>query len=683
MNQEQFQSPSQSKTGDVTPVDTPLSLTSLDKDATILDTPMSYNSNNMGMSTPLNKTYLYTPGSSPITPFQGFTFDPDDPFLKDVVQNEEQPNEEQPNEEQYVPRTLNMFEDPDPPRGDVMNNRKRNVTKRTSRQSTTSRQSRSPSTRRTRRTSRQSQSPHTRRTSSQSRSPHTRRTSRQSPHTRRKSRTRRTKTTHKKEKDPYEIVRNLFIHKAPYIKEQVRSQFLKAICSDSNVCLAFGKEATRIKQFFDYFTNFKYAISYKRISTGHELISNGFVDEITYERDNYYAYAIMKSSFSPRNDNLAYEYFVGHIINKRFYTKLPCFIETYGIYKLKPEEEVTYGVLRRQELAIQNYKYLFDYYPRDELTLGMSCIYSKYLSILIQCIKGARTLTSMIGDNQEDEDDYYDEEEKERLKNRRNVHNQPYPTFEKNIDPTEMFEFGEYDLASCLYQVYYCLNDIKDFYTHYDLHTSNILIYEPMKNKYINYHFYDRNTDRPPCTFKSRYVVKIIDYGRSFIKDPITGKSSATLYAKLSQEPLCNQNTNYHGDQSGYQWLEPPNTNLNAISSSVNNPYMDLRALLNVQIVDKIHPFVNERLRTTVLNRVHYTPREINNPYHNYNQSSGNLISTITDAEVALYDYLMSAEEQLKNETNYMGNPNYQLLGNLVIRSGQDMEFTHPYYYDE
>ena len=41
--------------------------------------------------------------------------------------------------------------------------------------------------------------------------------------------------------------------------------FLKSICSDSGVCIAFGKESDKIKQFFNGFTDFSYMTSKKKI----------------------------------------------------------------------------------------------------------------------------------------------------------------------------------------------------------------------------------------------------------------------------------------------------------------------------------------------------------------------------------------------------------------------------------
>ena len=72
-----------------------------------------------------------------------------------------------------------------------------------------------------------------------------------------------------------------------------RGIFLKSICSDSGVCMAFGRQTKRIKKHFNGLVDFEYAISpIKRIG---EVSTNGFIKEITYERDGYKANAILKS----------------------------------------------------------------------------------------------------------------------------------------------------------------------------------------------------------------------------------------------------------------------------------------------------------------------------------------------------------------------------------------------------
>ena len=69
-----------------------------------------------------------------------------------------------------------------------------------------------------------------------------------------------------------------------------------------------------------------------------------------------------------------------------------------------------------------------------------------------------------------------------------------------------------------LFQVYFPLYYLQEEFTHNDLHSNNILYYTPFpgSNRYVQliYHMADGTT----ISFKSKYIMKIIDYGRSFVK---------------------------------------------------------------------------------------------------------------------------------------------------------------------
>jgi hypothetical protein len=96
-------------------------------------------------------------------------------------------------------------------------------------------------------------------------------------------------------------------------------------------------------------------------------------------------------------------------------------------------------------------------------------------------------------------------------------------------------------LLYVLYQVYMPLAMHADTFTHYDLHTGNVLLYEPVKGKYIEYHYHLKNNEN--ISFKCCYLAKIIDYGRCFFVDKTTPKkitkTSKSIYDKLCQLESC------------------------------------------------------------------------------------------------------------------------------------------------
>jgi hypothetical protein len=111
--------------------------------------------------------------------------------------------------------------------------------------------------------------------------------------------------------------------------------FLDSVCEDSGVCMTFGKESKKIREFFDGFTTFEDVKSVKRI--GGVESKSGFVNRITYDRDGYIGHSVLKSSRHVMGDNLVYEYLVGQFINKKCRI-FPCFLETYGLYQYDSEE---------------------------------------------------------------------------------------------------------------------------------------------------------------------------------------------------------------------------------------------------------------------------------------------------------------------------------------------------------
>ena len=253
------------------------------------------------------------------------------------------------------------------------------------------------------------------------------------------------------------------------------SLYLNTICADSGVCFAFGIEKKRLLSFFK-FDSFTYAVPpFRRIGDGS---ANAVVKEIKYEREGYNAYAVLKTSKTPMSDNLAYEYVVGEYIN-RVSSFFPVFVDTYGLFTYP--EDIRDQAYRSDGNIVTNELKPISIY---ESTV---CDAPEQLSILIQHIKGARTLETMMK------------------------------------DPT----FLEQEMMYALFQIYFTLDQLRNQFTHYDLHAENVLIYEPVVGGYIHYHFHKPGLD---VSFKSRYMVKIIDYGRSFFP-------GATSY----YEYLCKQ----------------------------------------------------------------------------------------------------------------------------------------------
>ena len=464
---------------------------------------------------------------------------------------------------------------------------------------------------------------------------------------------------------------------------QHRAIFLNSICSDSGVCIAFGKQAKRISKHFNGFVNFEYVISVDQI--GPTTI-NGFVKEITYEHFGYKANAILKSSNKKDSDNLLFEYLVGQYINKQCMV-FPCFIETYGWYQYNTstdrknmkfnkvlDKNALKSSLEIGQIALQNYidliednicfenKQHWQTAEREcteiESLLKLACAKSKYLAVLTQHIKDASNIDSMIKYTSDD-------------------------------------EFSYNDLLNVLYQVYMPLATLSETFTHYDLNAGNLLIYEPVNGKYIDYKYVLINGDI--VEFKCRYIAKIIDYGRCFFKDnsnkEISGSSKSIYESICKNIKECNAGgkkgapVTYCGEDQGFSCFDENGIGY-SINSTVRNTTHDLILLYRIKKQVKDSPvslarFSNPLLQT-IFDKSEYG-REKLLPKKEYEYGSVELydtspilddgmpekINNVIDAHIALKKQVL--ENKLDND---LYHATMTSLGSLTIyESGRAMEF--------
>ena len=287
------------------------------------------------------------------------------------------------------------------------------------------------------------------------------------------------------------------------------------ICKDSGACLAFGKYSDIIKKHFDNFISFKYVNPLSKVTRIGTPSKNGFINEIAYLKNEYTSYAILKSSQKITGDNLMYEYKVGMFINY-LNTVFPCFLETYGLYKYKDENSWE----KYKDNKFNDSKDLKDdLEPINKLDYNIACSESKLLSILIQHLKGIESLELYVTDE----------------------------------------IFVNYDLIYTLFQVYIPLCSVRDYFTHYDLHDKNVQIYEPEQNHYIEFHYHFTTNDildtdtHQIISFKSSYIAKILDYGRSHfnfskIKFPNSkeadNSNSEKVFEEICKAEKCNCGNN-------------------------------------------------------------------------------------------------------------------------------------------
>ena len=314
-----------------------------------------------------------------------------------------------------------------------------------------------------------------------------------------------------------------------------QTNLLKTLCPESGDCVILGKHIDLLKE---YFNNFKSNI--KSIKMIGAPSANGFINEITYSKNNYEAYCILKSSQNDESDNLYYEWYIGKFFINHFVPKFPCFVETYslGIY----ETPYYYNLFKQNRNSMQiprgildkdDFSFKTNIKKDDSSLANVSCDSPTDFCVLIQHMKNPISFDDFISRNKATEYGF-------------------------NVDILQIF-----------LQIFIPLGVLSDSFTHNDLHTNNVLLYTIPNNKYIvlNYHIRENMVVK----IKTRYIAKIIDYGRAYFRGS-SRLSSAYFFNNILTEPVCKT----HKDANGYTWFEPANNNSYYISQTEGNVSKDL-----------------------------------------------------------------------------------------------------------
>jgi hypothetical protein len=195
--------------------------------------------------------------------------------------------------------------------------------------------------------------------------------------------------------------------------------------------------------------------------------------------------------------------------------------------------------------------------------------------------------------------------------------------------------FIDNDLINVLYQIYMPLSTIANEFTHYDLHKGNVVIYEPKKGYYIDYTYI--LNDETKVEFKSRYIAKIIDYGRSFFDDPT--KQDATGSSKSIKKIICE----------------------NIIWANSTNREKNTTFICGEGFGYYFTPIVSDQTRDLILLEGLPLPEIFSK------------ITNVIDAHNVLKDIIQTETEKVKNDSDYN---DMKSLGRLTIyESGKTMKF--------
>ena len=230
------------------------------------------------------------------------------------------------------------------------------------------------------------------------------------------------------------------------------------------------------------------------------------------------------------------------------------------------------------------------------------------------------------------------------------------------------------DLLTTLIQVYFTLYVFKNVFTHYDLHGQNVLLYKPKDNFYIHYHYKHGPYN---FSFKSQYLAKIIDYGRSFtpiskgIFDIVQRVCTNRKDDSYDEDDLYDDE--YHLYNKGYKYFRDPNEYTYHISSVTRNYSHDLRFFneltydYNYSGMFDISLDFDPQLKQ-IYNNLHFTDRYGTEEHSSVARS--HKIYNVADAFKQLYKLFMT--RQKLNDQHYLDR---HKLGDLYIEPGKPSRF--------
>ena len=222
------------------------------------------------------------------------------------------------------------------------------------------------------------------------------------------------------------------------------------------------------------------------------------------------------------------------------------------------------------------------------------------------------------------------------------------------------------EIVIYLYQIYCPLAFLSDEFTHYDLHSENVLIHQPSKNntQYIKmiYHYPDDSV----VEIKTFGIAKIIDYGRCYFHDREQNLSSKDFYDMLCKTKECDPDCGKH---VGFSTLGPEHFpgSFYHISSQKRNASHDLRLFY---MISRYFEGLQRKLEYTH----EYGTAEI---IHNENIfERGGKIKNVKDAHLYLKYIIMTDPMFMREiEQRFAGTTEYGEL-HCWVDGSRPMQFT-------
>ena len=263
-------------------------------------------------------------------------------------------------------------------------------------------------------------------------------------------------------------------------------------------------------------------------------------------------------------DNLLYEAFIGKEIINQFAIRFPLFVQTYHLYhllsrrdvwlinqyayvyltslstgkrmELFPDDPVEYFTIPQLENAVINEKNQIG----PEATDGF--INARVLKRMFQLKHRAELVSTMLEDESLRAFKTACRDSRQLVMQTEFIEN-AVTLMQFLLDefgpegPNNAF-FWNFECASILFQLYGPLSCIRKEFTHYDAHLNNLIVAKlDRRHIVLRYHYKGKI-----IRIASKYILKMIDYGRSFTKKTTEFQEALCKVCK----PNCGKNSGFH-----------------------------------------------------------------------------------------------------------------------------------------
>lgn len=357
---------------------------------------------------------------------------------------------------------------------------------------------------------------------------------------------------------------------------------------------------------------------------------SGYTKKMSFEVNGREVRTVLKGSIKKSSDNLYWEWKTGLAVNELALTS-PIFPYTYGLYLIHNKklllDESNKNVTKFSDLL---FEYPDQNTPKEPVLScklpTRECLMTQYVPVFGNISKYLKQLIE--------------------------------------LESTNEINSRLIELVGILHMVYASLSLYKDRFTHYDLHTDNVLISQ-LKGKYVVVEFIHNGK---VYQVNTRLFPVIIDYGRSFFD--VKGRKSANLLEEICKMgSVCPDKC---GDRVGYDsvvlegsaFMDGDPTFVVSRSSNMSH---DMRLIkMTLEYINQSHLnttigpakwFTNIREKKLL----HYVAEYGTPPQKSKNDGK---IYNVIDLFNSLKEVVTSEEYQLLNKALFM---KWKQLGTLTI----------------